>query len=624
VPVPIFGAIAQTERARHSLTPENLRRWTQGWTDPADPAEWWISQQDGIALFRPEVVLDRGDGVQAVLGIRGAVQCGGRQQPPDAWPGVPPSATGTETVLYDLLDRDTAAIAALRGQFALAFWDGRRRRLLLSRDHLGQRAMFIRRDQGLTIFCSELAPLLATGQSSCTMDAEAMLWYLAFGMPPPGRTLVAGVDRIPAAHALSFEPGNPLVMIRYWTPLTAEAPHDADDHVVAALRAAVGQSVARTVADHQEVGLLLSGGVDSTYLASTAVGMGSTVRAFTGAFTPDYGLNETEYATAVADWLQLSHQVVTLSARDALQIMDDIVLHAAEPCSAWATVTYVQILAAARQTGVTSVLSGLGADEIFGGYDHFRGYYSRFIRYSRQHPPPSGAGPFDSLLTAEAQSARRVLYPGVARFFDDTALRSALTSGFRDWHYASRLRSFYRDCQQLKPEAHAMEMMVAHECQHRIPDLLHANFEPVARRFGLEMHYPFLDPDVVVLAAGLSAESRYRTSKGQFSLRRQALHPRFKHVMLQMSADRVPEVIRERPRKSLTAPFGGWMTDPAFARPVLDRLHGSSFWDAGVLKKEWLDVIVANLEPRPSPWVFQLWALVTLVGWWDRFADPAR
>ena len=84
--------------------------------------------------------------------------------------------------------------------------------------------MFVRRYQGLTIFCSDLAPLFAAARSRCTLDAEAALWYLAFGMPPPGRTMAAGVDRVPAAHALSFEAGNPPVAIRYWTPLTAEAP----------------------------------------------------------------------------------------------------------------------------------------------------------------------------------------------------------------------------------------------------------------------------------------------------------------------------------------------------------------------------------------------------------------
>lgn len=620
MPVPVFGVVARTEGGRRLLTPDGLRRWTEGWLDSVSPSDWWISKSDGVAVLRPEVVLGRGDGCQAVLGIRGAVSQGGRREPPDAWPGVPP-ATGTSAILYDLLERDTAAIDALRGQFALAFWDGRRRRLLLSRDHLGQRAMFVRHDPDTVTFCSDLAPLLTAMRWSCVLDPEGALWYLAFGMPPPGRTLAVSIDRVPAAHALSCEPGKPPVVMRYWTPLAPDAPLDADNLVLAALRTAVDEAVARTLPENQEVGLLLSGGVDSTYLAATAVRMGSAVRAFTSAFTPGYGMNETEYATAVADWLKLPHQVVTLSAQDALEILEEVVLTAAEPCGAWATMTYVQMLAAARECGLGSVVSGLGADEIFGGYDHFRGYYARFIRYVRQHPPPDGARPFDRLLMAENQAARRVLYPGVARFFDDAALRSAMAGSLRDWHYASRLRAFYRECQQIKAEAQPLEMMVAHECQHRIPDLLHANFEPVSRRFGVEMHYPFLDPEVVRLATGLSAESRYRTPTGQFSLRRQALHPRFKHAMLQMAADRVPEAIRERPRKSLTAPFGGWMTDPAFAEPVIRRMLRSSFWDAGILRREWLDVILARLEPRPSPWVFQLWALITLSGWWDRFVD---
>jgi asparagine synthase (glutamine-hydrolysing) len=620
VPLPIFGAVAQTARGRDRLTAEYLHRWTRQWVAAPLPADWWIDQGVGVALFRPQIVLDRADGRQAVLGIRGVVVGGGRREPPDGWPGVPEPA-GTHTVVYDLLDRDTAAVEALRGQFSLAFWDGRRRRLLLGRDHLGQRGMFLQRDPDVIVFCSELAPLLGAVDTRCGLDPEGALWYLAFGMPPPGRTLAVGVARVPAAHVLWWEPGRPPMEHRYWTPLDPEAPRDADPETVTAVRSAVDRALSRALPDGPEPGLLLSGGVDSTYLAVTAATFGCRPRAFTAAFIPDYGMNETEYAAAVAEWLGLPHRVVTLSPGEALQVLEEVILPAPEPCAAWATLTYDRVLAAARGMGVDVVLSGLGADEIFGGYDHFRGYYSRFVRYQRRHAPPAGAGPFDALLMAETQAAHRVLYPGVARFFDDPSLRSAMTSGFRNWHYASRLRAFYRECGRLKPDVQAIEMMVAHECQHRIPDLLHANFEPIARQFGVEMHYPFLDPDVVRLAAGLSVESRYRTRTGHFSLRRQALHPRFKHAMLQVAADRVPEPIRERPRKSLTAPFGAWMTVPEFADPVVARVRRSSFWDADLMRKEWLDEVLAHVEPRPSRWVFQLWALVTLTGWWDRFVD---
>jgi hypothetical protein len=134
--------------------------------------------------------------------------------------------------------------------------------------------------------------------------------------------------------------------------------------------------------------------------------------------------------------------------------------------------------------------------------------------------------------------------------------------------------------------------------------------------------YPFLDPDVVRLAAGLSVESRYRTPSGRFSLDLGRLMPRFKYSMMRVAEDRVPPDILNRPRKSYTAPFGGWFFEREFARSVLDGLRRSRIWDIGFVRREWLDTILAHVVPGPNPWVFQLWALVTLAAWHDRFVDP--
>jgi asparagine synthetase B (glutamine-hydrolysing) len=229
--------------------------------------------------------------------------------------------------------------------------------------------------------------------------------------------------------------------------------------------------------------------------------------------------------------------------------------------------------------------------------------------------------PFTALLLEETQSARRTLYPGVARFFRDGDLQRALHEPYCKWQYAPACRAFYRECRQMKPGAEIVEMMVAHECQHRIPDLLLANFEAVSRRSGVEVVYPFLDPDVVQLGTALTVESRYRNASGKFSLELKRLNPRFKYAMMRVAEDRVPREIRERPRKSYTAPFGGWLFEQDFARPVLDRLRRSRLWDIGLIRREWLDQILAGVLPGPNPWVFQLWALVTLAGWYDRFVE---
>jgi asparagine synthase (glutamine-hydrolysing) len=607
---PLFGVVARTERGRDLLSPEGLQPWVQLWLAAPDREAWFVDREAGLALLQPQLVLDgarrdaRRDARRAALAIRGSVLRG---------------AGTTAAILEDLLDRDTAAIEALRGQFALAVWDGRRRRLLLARDHLGQRGLFLRTEPDLLLFCSELAPLLRAG---CELDPEAAFWYLAFGMPPPGRTLAVGVDRVPAAHVLAWEPGRPAVLQRYWTPLRADAPRDATPEVVGQLRKALDDAIALRLPGRGAGGLLLSGGIDSTYLAATAASRGQRPLAFTSAFEDELGMNETGFAAAAADRFGLPQAIVPLHAAEAAELLDEVVLRAAEPCSAWAALTHFRILATARQRQVEQVLSGLGSDEIFGGYDHFRGYYARFLRWARRFPTPEGVDPFAAALLPEDAVSRRVLYPGVARFFDDVALREGLGEPFRRWQYASHLRAFYRECRQLKPEAQVMEMMVAHECQHRIPDLLFANFEPISRRCGVEMAYPFLDPDLVQLACGLAVESRYRTASGRFSLRLKALHPRYKHAMLEVAADRVPQAILERPRKSFTAPFAAWLEHPQFGPPVLARLARSRFWERGIVRRELLGSLLARTGSLPGPWTAQLWALVTLAGWYDRFVEP--
>jgi asparagine synthase (glutamine-hydrolysing) len=620
---PLFGLVARSQRGLGLLIPETLHDWVRAWVAKSMPSDWWIERESGIALFRPELnVQDSATGRRAALCIRGTVYGSIREDPPAAWPKLPPGK-GTSTVLYDVLDRDLDAISQLRGQFALACWDGRRRRLSLARDHLGQRAIYILTTPDLYVFCSELSPLLRS-PASCYLDPEAAYWYLAFGMPPPGRTLARSISRVPAAHVASWQPGELVQFQRYWTPLTAEAPCEATTNVVDEIRSKVDEAVWRYLPEDETLGLLLSGGVDSTYLGATATALGARLHAFTAAFEQQESLNENEYAHAAAKWLGAKHEIVVLEPQSSLHLLQDVVLKASEPCGAWAVISHFRLLASAASKGIKVTLSGLGADEIFGGYDHFRGYYSRFLRYQLSHKMPEGGLPLQMILSYENQSSRRVLYPGVARCFDDVALRKACGPAFKGFHYASYLRAFYRECLQLKPEASAMELMVAHECQHRIPDELFATFEPVSRDFGIEVGYPFLDPDLVRMVIGLNAENRYRTRSGKFSLRLRELHPRFKHAMMQIAKGRVPEAIRTRQRKSFTFPFGAWFSHPKFSRPLLASVHASRFWDTGILRRPWLDQMVRRLSPTPTPTVFQLWAVLTLVAWFDHFVENSE
>jgi asparagine synthase (glutamine-hydrolysing) len=616
--VPMLGVIARTPRGRAELEPSKLGAWLPAAVTAAREA-WWVDRAAGVALFRPHASGATGGRTRgAALALRTHLLEGGcLRQAPRRADGVLDDAEA-EVLLEDLVERDLQSLAGLRGKFALAIWDAHRSRLMVARDHLGHMSVFLRTTADYLIFGSDIDLFLRAGGVS--LNAEAAFHYLAFGTPPPGQTLAAGLTRLPAAHALAWEPGTSPRLLRYWTPLVPGDPVGHSRETVARLRTTLDRAIARCTPRRAPIGLFLSGGVDSTYIAATVRAQrADPMVGFTSSFEARIGINETAFAAIAAEQFGLEHQVVPVAGDDAIDCLEQTVLTASEPRALWADITHDRLLAAASRCGVTRMLSGLGADEVFGGYDHFRGYYARFLRFLAAHPRPEGIDDFGSVLMPERQSARRVLYPGVARLFSDSALRRYLHPPYRNWHYASHLRAFYRETRGLKPEADPMQMMVAHECQHRIPDLLLANFEPLSAPHGTEVFYPFLDPDVAAAACALSIESRYRTPQGRFSLEMRRLLPRYKYTMMRVAEDRVPEPILARVRESYTAPFGAWLCVRRHRQRLLGRLRRSRFWEAGIVRREALDAIVAGVVPRPKPPVFQVWGLLTLAAWFDRY-----
>jgi len=533
--------------------------------------------------------------------------------------GFPRTVTGAgfdvEVLIAAALENPERTAQACRGAFAIAVWSCTESRLVLVRDHLGQRGLFYRNDPEGFGFASRFA-LLHDKLAADELDIDSIIHYLAFGAPPSGRTLATAIRRVPAAYMVDIVAKSAPRMRRYWSPLVPDAPTEVDDSWLQIASKTLAAATAVAISRPQ-LGVLLSGGIDSSYLAYWVAAQQRQVDAFTIEFIPDTSMNETEYAAAAAVRFGHRHHVVAIGPEEAYQILEREVLAADEPCAAWATISQFALMLAASHMGVRTMLSGLGADEIFGGYDHFRGYYARLVRYARRRGVTL-AGALAEALMIESTRATQVLYPGVARLFDDNALARILAPAYRDWSPGGYLRGFYRDCLATKPDAHYMELMIAHECQHRIPDLLFANFEPVAQRFGIEIHYPYLIPELVEHVAALEMHWRYRTRKGEFSLELRRLLPRFKHAMLMLVESALPREILDRPRKSLTAPFGAWMFQSSFGTSVLENLATSRLWDLGIVNRERLAAIVEKCVPGPSPWVFQLWGLVTLAGWVDR------
>jgi len=608
-PTPVCGVVARTERGRRLLRAGASKAIPS--TFPPASRAWWSDKEAGVALHRPDAQVGQPASVLAVAGVLyrdHRIDTHRRERPTD------------DTALAEeLLRKGDSALAKLRGDFTLALWDGNRQRLTLARDALGQRNMFVRSGEDFHVFSSELLPLLDDPDSSCELDFASAYHYLACGLPAPGQTMARGIRRIPAGHLIAWEPDRPFVTYRYWTPLHDEPRADGNDATRTAIAKALDASIEARLEPNRSQALLLSGGLDSSFIAATAASKvgGSRLEAYTVEFDPSYGKNETEYARLVTDTFAIRHHALPLSARDAVPLCRET-LEAAEPCSAWTTMTHRHLLRAMRADGHVHMLSGLGADEVFAGYSRLLNFY---VRWHKHHASYRGAKDIDSFeaLLWDRERGREILYPGVASFFDDAQLRRSVQPAYRGFHYATHLEEFYRECRRIRPEAHPFEMMVAHECQRRIPDLLFVDFEPVSRELGIRTAYPFLDPGLLTLVCGLGAESRYKYKAGIW----------WNKMMLRgIAAERVPRPIIDRSPYSYTAPFAHWMREPAFAKPALARLRGSRFWKAGLVRPDLLDRVLGAMEREPlsrrgtvTPWVNQAWILLTLVGWYDRYVE---
>jgi asparagine synthase (glutamine-hydrolysing) len=456
---------------------------------------------------------------------------------------------------------------------------------------------------------------------------------MMFGKPAPGRTMFAGVHALPAAHALTMEPGSGLRTQRYWSPLTADSPTCVDDAAIITLRKKFDRAVAQEAAIHDgRSGLLLSGGVDSTYLLARLEATGRTPVALTVRFPDAPRYNEDDYARFAAESFDCPHQLVSVSEESAAATIEQIVFASTQPMASWSAVSQLAILKHARREGIDRLWSGLGSDEIFGGYDDYLTYHMRLLRRVARRPPPAGMQPLLDAALSSGREARRVLYPSVAQFATPEALRPFLAQPMASWDYHASLADFYRASLGDKPEANPMELMVAHEMAHRIPDLLLSMFEGLARQNGAVTSYPYLSPDLVAMASGFSPQARFHALTGRLEPKAGREKFVYKWPMYCMANGRVPPQIMSRRRLPFHAPFTRWMrSDRDTALPIrklFDRtIDESAFWKSGLLDRAYLDGLVREFDGGNWHKSHAIWALWTLAAWYDRFivdaTDPA-
>lgn len=422
------------------------------------------------------------------------------------------SGTDTEDLLYAYLEsaeRLERFPGRLRGMFAFAIWDASRSRLVLVRDRLGIKPLYLADAPGGGIaFSSEVRALVRAGVVPAEPDPASVRGYLLRGVVPAPGTILEGVRELAPGSMAIWEPGRPLQVRRWWEPSIEPDPAVASDPV-AALRTSLEDSVARHLVADRPAGIFLSSGVDSGAIATVAARQGS-VRTFTVTF-PDMGDDEGDQASELASLLGAEHQRVPVTGGDVAGWVHEVLADMDQPThdgmNSWL------VCRAAHEAGLVVALSGLGGDELFGGYATFEQVpkVARLRSLSGLVPRPirdaigrriASRTPGDK-ITRILGAPRGVegAYGAVRGLFSPIELGLGPDAGTRRGMGGASEEMDVRD---------AVTLLEATRYMH---DQLLRDTDQMSMAHSLEVRVPLLDDDVVATALATPAAQRTRPGK---------------------------------------------------------------------------------------------------------------
>ncbi len=282
------------------------------------------------------------------------------------------SSSDTEVILAAYREWGTACLERLNGMFAFGIYDTERQVLFLARDRVGEKPLFYRLADGTLNFASELKALMADRSFDRKIDPVALDYYLAYGYIPGDLCILAGVKKLPPAHALTFDLNTGSHKIwRYWE-LPARQPDNATvsaQDSIEQLEHLLEDSVRQQLVADVPVGVLLSGGVDSSLVTAMAARSGSKVKTFTIRFPGSGKYDETEFARTVARHFDTEHIELAVEP-STVDLLPKLARQFDEPMVDSSMIPTYMVSQLVREH-CTVALGGDGGDELFGGYSHY-------------------------------------------------------------------------------------------------------------------------------------------------------------------------------------------------------------------------------------------------------------
>lgn len=474
----------------------------------------------------------------------------------------------TEAVLATVLHAGDEGLARLNGMFGLCVWDDRDASFLLARDRFGAKPLYVYEDEHCIAFASELRTLLGLEGLDHALDPVGFQDYLSYRYNLAPHTMFARIRKLPAGHVLRFAAGRAETTRYAEVTMHEPATVRPEADYVAELDTLMGNAVRSQLMGEVPIGVLLSGGLDSSAIAAYVHKAGARLKAYSIGF-PE--VNEFAFSRDVAQKFELDYVEVMLTQGELRAGMDTVIGQLDEPIADPACFALSRLCQRIRED-VTVVLSGEGGDEMFAGYGHHA-------------------------LALEPSLSRDAVF---AHFFHQSANNLDANSFLADKSLPPqhlRLRTHFDRADT------ALNGMQAFELASWMPENLMMKADKVLMAHSLEGRFPFLDLDIARFAAQLPQSMKLPHAGSS------------KHVLRQLMTPQLPRSVIERRKMGFTVPPAFFLqTMQGRLRDAIDRLRGTPV--AGVLDLAAIAALLQRFYGGEAMPVFKVWNLAVLLLWW--------
>ena len=549
------------------------------------------------------------------------------------------SRTDTEVLVHLYEKHGPDMVKRLNGMFAFAVWDSKRKQLWVFRDRMGIKPLYYTQVRGKLYFASEIKALLACPEIGIELDLNGLYQYLACLYVPNPATLFKGIAKLPPGFSLCWEKGQ-IQIEPFWEMKAGDYLPEPETDLVERLREALMSATRRQLISDVPVGFFLSGGLDSSTLVACAARQNSSaLRCYSIAYQQQDGSLEqsnedAQFANLVASHFGANFREIQVDPQVAT-LLPKVVYHLDNPVADPAAIATYLICRAARPE-VTVLLSGQGADEIFGGYRvHRVQQMTKWLRFL----PHLMREEIGLRLLRRMQAYKNyfpAVSPGLVLAFCRFAERLIRTADLGPQEQYAAVRTYQSDVELediLSPEVRReipgmscwepftrhfaeaaeqdfVDQMLYVDAKTFLPDLNLAYSDKLSMACSLEVRVPFLDNEVVDLLLRIPPELKIKGSTQKYILR-------------QAMKGILPDSVLRRRKAGFGLPVRSWLKGD-LSEMLGDLLSEQRLRRRGLFNANAVAKMIRDNDEGRRDYTFQLWGLLSLELWHELFADGTR